>query len=50
MTSQDHFGCELCDAHPSKGDYIERVSPKGQPFVGRCPKHLQELIKRGPRD
>jgi hypothetical protein len=31
-----------CEAHPSKGDTIHRISAKGpgQPFIGRCEKHL----------
>lgn len=30
-----------CDAHPSKGDTIIRISATGpgEPFIGRCAKH-----------
>lgn len=39
--SQDAFQCDFagCTRHPSKGDTITRISPKGQPFRGLCDEH-----------
>lgn len=39
-----YFGCKRkgCKKHPSKGDNILRVSPKGYPFEGLCVEHLYE--------
>jgi hypothetical protein len=39
----DSFECvnKECNRHPSKGDTITRISPKGTPFEGACDEHFE---------
>jgi hypothetical protein len=37
------YACQDCGAHPQDGALILRVSPKGEPFQGKCEECLRAL-------
>ena len=47
-----YWGCEVrgCTAHPKNGDVIYRTSEKGEPFRGRCARHMEDRLDGDGRD